>query len=134
MGATQDPGRFSAIFARVKGETETALSALRASDPRLRAESVRPAGVDASDHEAIKGFIPQPHLLQRVTLATLLPPMRLFARSYLTPTEPMGRLFAEMAMGRHDETLAAPAGDIVTLDGGLRVLENSALRRMANMK
>lgn len=133
MGATQTPGFFSQSFARVKGETETALSDLRAAEPRLAAESVRPAGVDALDHLAIKPYIPIPHLGQRLLLATLLPPMRLCMRSYLTPTEPMGKLFAEMAMGKHDAALQSGADGITTLKGGLRILDNLALRRMGNM-
>lgn len=134
MGATQTPGRFAAIFARVKGETETALSALRAAEgSRLAAESVRPAGVDATDHAAIKPYIPAPALALRLMSVTVLPLMRLGLRSYLTPTEPMGRLFTEMAMGKHDAALKAGGAGIETLKGGLRVVENSALRRMGNM-
>ena len=48
-GATQQPGRFTAVFARVKGETELA--------ERLQADSVRPCLVDARDHDAIRAYI-----------------------------------------------------------------------------
>jgi hypothetical protein len=134
MGATTTPSRTSPVFARVKGETELLLSEMRATNPRFAVESVRPGGVDPTDHEAIKPFIPVPYLLQRVTLALLLPPMRLFARGYLTPTEPMGRLFAELAMGKHDAALNKPLENVQILNSGMRILDNPALRRLGNMK
>lgn len=133
MGATTTPGRSSPVYARVKGETELLLSEMRASNPRFAVDSVRPAGVDPSDHEAIKPFIPVPFLLQRLTVAVLLPPMRMFARGYLTPTEPMGRLFVELAMGKHDTVLKEPFENVQTLPSGMRILENTALRRLGNM-
>lgn len=67
-GATQEPGRFSAIFARVKGETEKALADMTGELPSLRADSMRPAFVDASRHEAIKKYIPDPGMLFNVAL------------------------------------------------------------------
>lgn len=134
MGATTTPGRSTPLYARVKGETELLLSEMQAANPRFAVESVRPAGVDPTDHEAIKPFIPVPFLLQRVTVALLLTPMRIFARGYLTPTEPMGRLFVELAMGKHDAVLGKPLEQVQTLNSGMRILDNPALRKLGNMK
>ncbi|KAJ5468742.1 hypothetical protein N7475_006494 [Penicillium sp. IBT 31633x] len=57
-GATQNPGRFSPIFARVKGETEVLLGSLSEQNSTFRADSVRPAFVDSATHDAIKPYIP----------------------------------------------------------------------------
>ena len=55
-GATHTPGRFSPIFARVKGETELALAEMSKTTPTLRTDTVRPAIVDSVAHEAIQPF------------------------------------------------------------------------------
>lgn len=54
-----------------------------------------------------------------------------------SPTESMGWLFTEMAMGRVDERMEevikeGKAG-IETLEGGFKVLENSAIRRLSGL-
>ncbi|KAF9880156.1 nucleoside-diphosphate-sugar epimerase [Colletotrichum karsti] len=131
-GATQKPGLFSAIFARVKGETETLLSEMRAADPRLQAESIRPAFVDAANHTAIKPYIPNPGLAYNVMNVTLGPLIRM-APSLMSPTEILGGFMAEMAMGKHDAGMAAGGKGIITLNGGLRVVENVGFRRLAGL-
>ncbi|KAK1998794.1 nucleoside-diphosphate-sugar epimerase [Colletotrichum falcatum] len=132
-GATQKPGPFSAIFARVKGETETLLSEMRAENPRLRAESVRPAFIDSSDHDAIKPYIPNPGFVYNVMGAVLGPVSRAVIPSLVSPTETLGRFMAEMAMGKVDDGLAAGGKGIVTLSGGLRIVNNGAFRRLAGL-
>ncbi|EFQ33786.1 nucleoside-diphosphate-sugar epimerase [Colletotrichum graminicola] len=132
-GATQTPGRFSAIFARVKGETETALSEMRAEHPRLRTESIRPCYVDNADHDATKPYVPTPNLTYKVLATVLGTPIRAFAPSYHSPTEALGKFMAEMAMGKVDSGLAAGGKDIVTLNGGLRIVTNGAFRRLAGL-
>lgn len=131
LGATQIPGMFSAIFARVKGETETKLSEMRGANPRFAAESVRAAGVDATAHTAIHPFIPDPGMLYKVMNATLLPVMTTFMKGMHTPTEPLGRFLTEMAMGKHEAELKGK--DVVTLDGGLRLVENGTFRRIMGL-
>ncbi|KAK6211227.1 nucleoside-diphosphate-sugar epimerase [Colletotrichum tabaci] len=132
-GATQQPGRFSAIFARVKGETETLLSEMRAANPRLRAESVRPAFVDCAHHDAIKPYVPNPGVLYNLMNAYLGPLTRTFLPSFVSPTEVLGRFMTEMAMGKFDDGLAAGGKGIITLNGGLRIVENVGFRRLAGL-
>ncbi|KAK2015975.1 nucleoside-diphosphate-sugar epimerase [Colletotrichum eremochloae] len=132
-GATQKPGPFSAIFARVKGETETLLSEMRAENPRLRTESIRPAFPDKMDHDAIKPYVPDPGLMYNVMGAVVAPAIRAFVPSFVSPTETLGRFMAEMAMGKVDAGLAAGGKGIVTLNGGLRIVNNAAFRRLAGL-
>ncbi|WYZ44932.1 hypothetical protein EsH8_VIII_000248 [Colletotrichum jinshuiense] len=132
-GATQKPGRFSAIFARVKGETETLLSELRAANPRLQTESVRPAFVDLANHDAIKPYAPNPGALLNLTNVFLGPPVRFLAPSFVSPTEVLGKFMTEMAMGKFDPELATGGRGIITLNGGLRVVENVGFRRLAGL-
>ncbi|TDZ38801.1 Botcinic acid biosynthesis cluster B protein 16 [Colletotrichum spinosum] len=133
LGATQQAGRFTSIFARVKGETETLLSEMRAANPRLQAESIRPGLPDASNHPAIKPYIPDPGLAYNLMNATLGPPIRSFYKSAHGPTEVLGPFMTEMAMGEHDAELAAGGPGIATLNGGLRIVENVGFRRLAGL-
>ncbi|KAK1981491.1 nucleoside-diphosphate-sugar epimerase [Colletotrichum cereale] len=120
-GATQEPGRFSAIFARVKGETETLLSEMRASNPRLE-----PAPAD-------RPYVPNPGVLYNLMGAVLGPITRTAAPSFVSPTEALGKFMAEMAMGEVDAGLAAGGKGIVTLNGGLRIVSNYGFRRLAGL-
>jgi hypothetical protein len=134
-GATQTPGMLSPIFAKIKGETESELSNMRAKLPRLRAESVRPGGVDPSQHEAIKKYLAAQGLLYNVLEATVLPALRLLKPSSTSPTEPLGKFLTEMAMGRFDEKLEErnrPFG-ISALPGGLRIVSNIGFRNLAGL-
>ncbi|KAK1657007.1 nucleoside-diphosphate-sugar epimerase [Colletotrichum godetiae] len=133
-GATQTPGRFSAIFARVKGETETLLSEMRAANPRLRAESVRPAFVDKAGHKAVETYAPNAGALYNTMNMFLGPVIRTALPSFVSPTEVLGRFMAEMAMGKVDDGLAAGGKGIITLNGGLRVVENVGFRRLAGLQ
>ncbi|GKT51500.1 uncharacterized protein ColSpa_11681 [Colletotrichum spaethianum] len=133
VGATQQPGRFSAIFTRVKGETETALSEMRAANPRLRAESIRPAFVDKGDHDAIKPYVPNPGMFYNLMFTYVGPLTRTLYPSFVSPTETLGRFMAEMAMGKVDAGMAAGGKGITTLNGGLRIVENVGFRRLAGL-
>ncbi|KAK8052233.1 nucleoside-diphosphate-sugar epimerase [Apiospora rasikravindrae] len=117
-GATTDPGRFSSLFARVKGETELALAAMRNGKPhRFHALSMRPAGVDGSAHEAIRPYLPTPPLALRLMAPVLMPAMRNLTPRFHSPTEPMGRFLTELAMGRHAEQVRAAEGKGVQMVG-----------------
>lgn len=105
---------------------------MRAANPRLAAESVRAGGVDATDHPAIRPYLPNPGLLYNIMDHTLMPAIRTFYRGLHAPTEPLGRFLVETAMGKHESGLAA--ADIVTLNGGLRLVENGAFRRMMGLQ
>ncbi|KAH7022080.1 nucleoside-diphosphate-sugar epimerase [Ilyonectria destructans] len=130
-GATQNPNFFTAFYGRVKGETETLLSSLRT--PRLHIESVRPAGVDAFDHDAIKPFIPNPGLAYRIMGVFLGPLFRTLIPFLHSPTEPLGKFLVGMAVGKYDQDLDAGGKGITTLPGGLRVLDNWAFRRLCGL-
>jgi uncharacterized protein YbjT (DUF2867 family) len=107
-GATQTPGRFSAIFARVKGETEQQLSDLTAEMPTsLRADSVRPGFVDARQHTAILPYIPDPGALYKVG-ATLMTPLIAVMKGMHSPTDHLGTFLTNMAMGKLDSQLEGP--------------------------
>ncbi|KAI1487647.1 nucleoside-diphosphate-sugar epimerase [Biscogniauxia mediterranea] len=129
-GATTEPGRFSPIFARVKGETELALAAMRKANPLFHASSVRPAMIDADAHDAIKPYIPTQPFAIRAAGAFLKTPIRLAYKSVWSPTDDLGRFLTEMAMGKHP--IASPESDIQMV-GEFPILENSAFRRMAGL-
>lgn len=130
-GATTEPGRFSAIFARVKGETELALAALRKDNPNLYASSVRPAYVDAGDHAAIASYVPQRPFVHRFFEAFVGPPVKFGYRSLHSPTEPLGRFLTEIALGKHRDQFVAGKG--VQMVGSFPILENSVLRQLAGL-
>lgn len=130
-GATQDPGRFTPIFGRVKGETETALSEMRKADPDFHASAIRPAFVDLANHDAIKEYVPRAGALQYGLLAVLGPGIRCFAKGSWSPTENMGKFMVEMALGRWgDGKLAGPGVERL---GDFPVVNNTAFRRLAGL-
>ncbi|KAF4981281.1 hypothetical protein FZEAL_2907 [Fusarium zealandicum] len=126
-GATQTPGMFSPIYARVKGETETALGDMSAEMPTLRADSVRPMFVDAAGHEAIQKYLPDPGLVQRATVAALGGPIRMFYKSGWSPTPMLGDFLTRMAMGKVDGRIEGPGAYRL---GGSWVVGNVGIRRM----
>lgn len=130
LGATLQPGRFTPIFARVKGETEIALAEMRKANPAFRSLSIRPAGIDATNHRAIQPYLPTPGLVKRL----LLPPTNALIRNFWpsvdSPTEPLGKFMTEMAMGKWD---AKYDGVGIEKLGHLPILENKAFRRLAEL-
>ncbi|KAJ2989421.1 hypothetical protein NUW58_g3471 [Xylaria curta] len=130
-GATIEPGRFSPIFACVKGETELALASLRKQNPLMHTSSARPAVVDATAHEAIRQYIPTPPLAYRMVAPFLMTPIRVGMPSMHSPTLELGRFLTEMAMGKHHITSAAQG---IAMIGEFPLLENSAIRRLSGPK
>lgn len=129
-GATQKPGRFSAIFARVKGETETELGDLSASMPTsLHADSVRPAFVDPKHHKAIHPYIPDPGMLYKVS-STALSPLLPLMRGMHSPTEHLGDFLTRLAMGKVDSQIEGPGAFKL---GGSWVIENVGFRRIMGL-
>uniref|UniRef100_A0A0B7KE37 NAD(P)-binding domain-containing protein n=1 Tax=Bionectria ochroleuca TaxID=29856 RepID=A0A0B7KE37_BIOOC len=126
-GATIEPNAFTPFYGRVKGETEIALSKLRTS--RFHIESVRPGGVDASNHPAIKPYIPDPGLVYSAVGSVLGPLMRAILRPLHSPTEQLGRFLVGMAMRTYDEQLEVGGNGITNVDGS-RILDNWAFRRL----
>ncbi|KAF5520359.1 Botcinic acid biosynthesis cluster B protein 16 [Colletotrichum aenigma] len=127
-GATATPGLFTPYYGMVKGEAEVALAKLRTS--KFNVESVRPVGVDPSNHEAIKPHIPDPGLTYHAMSAVLMPMMRsALLRRQHTPTEHFGPFLVDLACGKHDKQLDA-GGDGITQVNGSRILDNWAFRRL----
>lgn len=126
MGATQSPTRFTPLFGRVKGETETALLSL-ASDS-LAVVSVRPAAVDGRNQPWLwRGVLRDKRsALQRVYLPAVIAPIRwIGSAAWHSPTEELGRVMVAMALDgkdRYDD------GEGVHAQG--RILDNIALRRL----
>ncbi|KAJ6443202.1 nucleoside-diphosphate-sugar epimerase [Purpureocillium lavendulum] len=129
-GATQSPGRFSAIFARVKGETEQALADLTRELPSLQADSVRPAFVDAARHDAIRPYIPDPGMLYRAAMVPLGPLIRSGFKGMHSPTEQLGAFLTQLAAGRLDDKLEGQGAFKL---GPSWVVENVGLRRIMGL-
>lgn len=127
-GATQEPGHFTATFARTKGETEIALAEMSNELHTMRAYSVRLGGVDASNHDAIKEYIPDPGALYRAMGNTLYPVIRSLMPLSLAPTDILGDCLSKMAMGKLDDKLEGPGAFQTGLSW---TLNNKAMRRVA---
>ncbi|KAJ4864561.1 hypothetical protein T069G_01091 [Trichoderma breve] len=127
-GATQEPGHFTATFARTKGETEVGLATMSNELRTMRAYSVRLGGVDASQHDAIKQYIPDPGAMYRAMGSTLYPALRSLMPSALAPTDITGDCLCKMAMGELDNKIEGPGA----FNTGLAwTLNNKAMRRVA---
>ncbi|EMD91186.1 hypothetical protein COCC4DRAFT_31699 [Bipolaris maydis ATCC 48331] len=122
-GATQSPGIFTTLYARVKGQAESALLDFGKKNAMFKVYNVRPAGVDWSGHPEIHPFIPKQEMYKKV----ILPPINLVWKSMVTPTREMGKVMTELAMSR-GEPLEGPD---VEMEG--RLLSNIALRRMGGL-
>jgi len=131
-GATQEPGRFSQLFAKVKGEIEADLGEISAQHPEtFQADSVRPAFVDPATHEAIKPYIPSNNgILYKVGMVLLGPGIRHLYQAMHSPTNQLGPFLTEMAMGKMDSKLEGPG--VFKLGGGW-VVENKGFRRMMGL-
>ncbi|KLU82247.1 hypothetical protein MAPG_01321 [Magnaporthiopsis poae ATCC 64411] len=129
-GATLEPGRFSPIFARVKGETEAELARMREENPLFRANTVRPGAIDYTGHDAIKPYMPVQPLLNRA----VLPAFRALLSSQTTPTESLGRFLTDMAIGKwSDASKLAGSGVKPVGSSGFAIVHNSAVRRMMGL-
>lgn len=131
-GATTEPGRFSALFARTKGETELALAEMRNHNPNMHASSVRPCYIDASEHEAIKPYIPTKPFAHRSIELLLGPPIKYGLKSFHSPTDSLGKVLTELALGKHQEQFVAGKG--VQMNGSFPILENNVLRRLVGLQ
>ncbi|OQD66566.1 hypothetical protein PENPOL_c004G03970 [Penicillium polonicum] len=132
-GATQNPGRFSPIFARVKGETETLLGTLSEIKPTFRVDTVRPAFVDPAIHDAIKPYTPSAAttgIVPSIAQAVLGPGIRYLMKSMHSPTEHLGSFLTEMTMGRYEAKLEGPGA--FRLGGGY-VVGNVGMRRILGL-
>ena len=130
-GATSEPGRFTALFGRVKGETETALMEMEAKNPHFQTLIVRPAFVDPKDQQAIHPWIPQGSVLKRVGESTLGPVIRGLFKGMHSPTAPLGEFLAGLAVGSYDGKLK---GEGVEMHGTSVLVNNLGFRRVMNLQ
>ncbi|KAK5996852.1 Botcinic acid biosynthesis cluster B protein 16 [Cladobotryum mycophilum] len=128
-GATQTPGMLSAIFARVKGETEKELGDLTAATPTLQADSVRPAFVDGRKHSAILPYIPQTGALYNAAVCAMGPLTKVMPGMH-SPTEILSDFLTQMAMGKVDSKLEGPG---VFKLGPSWIVENVGFRRVMGL-
>ena len=134
-GATLTPRWHTALFGRVKGETEQALLTLSQQarySSGLAVYSARPAGVDALKQPWVWDPVMREKrtAFQRTYLRLLLPPIALLWPSLHTPTAELGQVLVEMAVD--------PSRDPFDLrDSGVsgegRTLGNVALRAFAGL-
>ncbi|KAK2761680.1 hypothetical protein FQN54_001508 [Arachnomyces sp. PD_36] len=133
-GVTQNPGPFTAAFARVKGEAESLLGKLSAKSPELiRADSVRPGFVDPAADEAVRAYVSGPVITgaaAKIGISLLGPPVRYLMKGMHSPTEHLGRFLTDMAMGKVDGKLE---GKGTFKSGGGVVVENAGIRRVCGL-
>ncbi|KAH7171333.1 hypothetical protein EDB81DRAFT_196093 [Dactylonectria macrodidyma] len=130
-GATHTPGRFSPIFARVKGETEKELADIAAASPSLRVYSPRPAFIDAAHHKSIQPYIPNLGMLYNVGMSILGPPLRAFTKGLHSPTPMLGDFLTQMAMGKLDGRLeGTPTASKL---GSSWIVENQGIRNLMGL-
>ncbi|EEQ89130.2 nucleoside-diphosphate-sugar epimerase [Blastomyces dermatitidis ER-3] len=124
--ATTKPGKFTQLFATVKGECEQPLIEMAHKIPAFKPYSLQPAFVDSVSDEAVKQATANRQLpLSYRVLGAFTPLIRNFIPSIVSPTQDIGLAATVLAMG-----------DGKGLDGsgvseGGRILSNEAIRRIA---
>ncbi|KAL8756394.1 MAG: hypothetical protein Q9199_002956 [Rusavskia elegans] len=133
-GVTRTPGRFTPLFARVKGEAETALLALRSDHPGLRIWNVRPAFIDESQNSLKDG----PDIMLKKLMYRALPLVRTVWPSGVSPTGPLAELLERCALenASKEDVKARVQGTGVTVEEGDTLgvlLANAGIRRLAGL-
>ncbi|KAL8885520.1 MAG: hypothetical protein Q9192_006631 [Flavoplaca navasiana] len=131
---TRTPGRFTPLFARVKGEAETSLLALRSDTPGLRVWNVRPAFIDESQNPLKDG----PDMLVKRLSYRIAPLLRTVWPSGVTPTSPLAAISEDCALetDSKEEVKARIQGKGVTVEEGDTLgvlLANIGIRRLAGL-
>ena len=130
-GATSEPGPFTALFGRVKGETESALAEIESRNPQFKTVTVRPAFVDPSGHQAILPWIPQGSILKRFGESIIGPPIRAFYTRMHSPTAPLGEFLAGLAAGHYNHQMLR--GEGVETRGASLIINNAGFRRVMGL-
>jgi len=131
-GATLEPGMFTPLYARIKGETELALAAVRKASPRLHANTVRPGFVDWVEHDVIKPYV-SPRAFVKQTAITLIGPIyRAAFPGSCSPSQPLGKFLAEMAMGKWEEEISGGSG--FGKIGEFAIVTNHDFRRLSGLE
>lgn len=129
-GTTLEPGIFTPLFSRVKGETEMALSEMRKKNPLFHANTVRPSFVDPAAHDTIKLYIPNLPITRTTGAAVLGPLIRVAAKRLWSPTQPLGDFLTTMSMGKWEEKFEGPGFQKL---GHFSVVENVGFRRLMGL-
>lgn len=127
-GATTEPGLFTPMYGKVKGQAEKALLELSKTTPSLKPYSARPAAVDATFHTDIHPFKPrQKQFMIRAGNVMLLPVFRACYKKMASPTKELGQVLVELAL-RDGSPLE---GEGVRDEG--RTISNVGMRRLARI-
>lgn len=130
-GATREPGFFTPLFGRVKGETEIALMELEKKTPHFRPVIVRPAMVDSKDHDALRQWIPPATGLKGLAESIFGPIIRSSLKTMHSPTKPLGRSLAELATGSLDGGME---GEGIEVSGRTATVTNIGFRKLMHLQ
>ncbi|KAF2804295.1 nucleoside-diphosphate-sugar epimerase [Mytilinidion resinicola] len=122
-GATTAPGMLTSFFGKIKGQAETTLLALNASNPNFRPYSVRPGGVDPRAHTEILEFA-APYAAWQKPVWTGI---KALYPSLHAPSRELGRVLTELAASK-GEALGGKG-----VEGEGRIVNNVGWRRMAGL-
>jgi len=124
-GATTNPGMLTRRFGVVKGQAELALLDLASKTPSFKPFSVRPGGVDPTDHEAIKPAL-EGHAgawYVKFLMPTVMPLIKGLMPSMHSPTEELGKFLVDLALSSGEPL----EGD--DIEKG-RIVPNTVARRL----
>lgn len=130
-GATREPGFFTPLFGRVKGETEVALMELEKKNPHFRPVIVRPAMVDSKDHDELRQWIPPATSLKGLAESIFGPIIRSSLKTMHSPTKPLGRSLAELATGSLNGKLG---GEGIEVSGRTATVTNIGFRKLMHLQ
>ena len=132
-GATHRPGRFTQLFARVKGQAELALMGLTKEkwcEGKLNMVMARPGGVDGSNQPEIWGPVMQRRgWLLRAGMKPMLVVIGATYPNMMIPTENLGRVLVELAMGEGE----VRGKGVEEFGEGSVVVSNIGLRRLGGL-
>ncbi|KAL9021138.1 MAG: hypothetical protein Q9185_001677 [Variospora sp. 1 TL-2023] len=131
---SRTPGRFTPLFARVKGEAEASLLALRSEHPGLRIWNVRPAFIDETQSPLREG----PSVLTKWLADRVAPAFRTLWPNGVTPTGPLAEVLVRCAeeTAAKEDVVARLGGKGVAIEQGATlgvVIENEGIRRLADL-
>ncbi|OJJ85285.1 putative nucleoside-diphosphate-sugar epimerases [Aspergillus glaucus CBS 516.65] len=130
-GATREPGFFTPLFGRVKGETEIALMELEKKIPHFRPVIVRPAMVDSKDHDALRQWIPPATGLKGLAESIFGPIIRSSLKTMHSPTKPLGWSLAQLATGSLDGGMK---GEGIEVSGRTATVTNIGFRKLMHLQ
>ena len=120
---------FTRNFGIIKGRAEAALLALPKNPEfeNLKPYSLRPGGVDPTQHLEIHQFVPQRSGLHKLIEVGLVLVLKIVMKSMISPTKELGRVATNLASGDGE-----PVQGKGLKDEG-RILPNAAIRRLAGI-